>query len=287
MGRRWIGTIFIIVGTAALTPAIPQRGSEAEDFLARKERWAVKTGADRAARSVAKGRVRQARVRDLVRLERPRELPVDATSRAAQVTRYSRVEKSIFAIDADVIRYKLEKGDSDFHIVIRDHGDVHAEDAPVESGQRRTMVVEIPDPSVVTSASPWRSAIANARQAFTEQLRPGPRFAYQVIHARITGVGFFDFLHGQSGCAPNGIELHPALSVKFLDDGGMRADTQRPAPRRSDAAAQGQAGGQVWVNLRSGVYWRPGTPYYGNTVRGKYMKEQDAIREGYRAAQEQ
>src|SRR5262249_43728400 len=29
----------------------------------------------------------------------------------------------------------------------------------------------------------------------------------------LTGVGFFDLLHGQSGVAPNGIELHPVLSV--------------------------------------------------------------------------
>jgi hypothetical protein len=30
--------------------------------------------------------------------------------------------------------------------------------------------------------------------------------------ATITGVGFFDFIHGQTGVAPNGIELHPVLS---------------------------------------------------------------------------
>ena len=32
---------------------------------------------------------------------------------------------------------------------------------------------------------------------------------------RISGVGFFDYLHGQRGVAPNGIELHPVLSVEF------------------------------------------------------------------------
>ena len=30
--------------------------------------------------------------------------------------------------------------------------------------------------------------------------------------ATVTGVGFFDVLHGQAGVAPNGIELHPALT---------------------------------------------------------------------------
>ena len=29
--------------------------------------------------------------------------------------------------------------------------------------------------------------------------------------ARVTGVAFFDFNHGQTGVAPNAIELHPIL----------------------------------------------------------------------------
>jgi len=33
--------------------------------------------------------------------------------------------------------------------------------------------------------------------------------------ATITGVAFFDRVHGQIGVAPNGIELHPVLSIKI------------------------------------------------------------------------
>ena len=32
----------------------------------------------------------------------------------------------------------------------------------------------------------------------------------------MTGVAFFDFLHGQTGVAPNGIELHPVLAFRCL-----------------------------------------------------------------------
>ncbi|EWM11974.1 hypothetical protein [Kutzneria sp. 744] len=35
------------------------------------------------------------------------------------------------------------------------------------------------------------------------------------VPVTITGVGFFDFLHGQTGVAPNGIELHSVLDVQF------------------------------------------------------------------------
>ena len=32
--------------------------------------------------------------------------------------------------------------------------------------------------------------------------------------ATISGVGFFDFQHGQRGVAPNAIELHPVLGFR-------------------------------------------------------------------------
>jgi hypothetical protein len=34
---------------------------------------------------------------------------------------------------------------------------------------------------------------------------------------RVTGVGFFDYTHWQPGAARNGFELHPVLSVEFLN----------------------------------------------------------------------
>ena len=36
--------------------------------------------------------------------------------------------------------------------------------------------------------------------------------------ARVTGVAFFDFKHGQTGVAPNAIELHPVLAKSASSD---------------------------------------------------------------------
>ena len=41
---------------------------------------------------------------------------------------------------------------------------------------------------------------------------------------------------------------------------------------------------KVWVNLKSGVIWKPGSRYYGKTREGKYMTEADAIAAGYHDA---
>jgi hypothetical protein len=34
--------------------------------------------------------------------------------------------------------------------------------------------------------------------------------------AAVTGVAFFDFDHGQTGVAPNAVELHPVLVLRCL-----------------------------------------------------------------------
>ena len=40
----------------------------------------------------------------------------------------------------------------------------------------------------------------------------------------------------------------------------------------------------VWVNTNSGIYWCPGSRWYGKTKQGKYMKECEARQAGYRPA---
>lgn len=40
----------------------------------------------------------------------------------------------------------------------------------------------------------------------------------------------------------------------------------------------------VWVNTNSGIYWCPGSRWYGKTKSGKYMKECEARKAGYRPA---
>ncbi len=56
----------------------------------------------------------------------------------------------------------------------------------------------------------------------------------------------------------------------------------KPTPLRVPEAAD--TAGQVWVNTRSGKYWKPGSRYYGMTKQGEYMTEKEAVQKGYRPA---
>jgi hypothetical protein len=53
----------------------------------------------------------------------------------------------------------------------------------------------------------------------------------------------------------------------------------------SPAAAETPLNGdQVWVNTKSGKYWKPGSRYYGKTKQGEYMSEKEALQKGFRPA---
>jgi hypothetical protein len=42
----------------------------------------------------------------------------------------------------------------------------------------------------------------------------------------------------------------------------------------------------VWVNTDTHVYHREGSRWYGRTKKGKYMTEEEAVKEGNRADKE-
>jgi len=42
----------------------------------------------------------------------------------------------------------------------------------------------------------------------------------------------------------------------------------------------------VWANVKSGAFHREGERWYGKTEQGKFMREAEARKAGYRAAEE-
>ena len=62
------------------------------------------------------------------------------------------------------------------------------------------------------------------------------------------------------------------------------AKVAKPVPTPQATQAPGGGAGQVWVNTETHVYHKEGSKWYGKTKHGKYLSEQDAIKEGDRAA---
>ena len=167
------------------------------------ERWSVKTGTDADAGLINLQSTTQTTIASLISLPAPSTLPAN--------NRIQPTETTVFQLQATLTEYKLEP-DSDYHLVLSD-------------GSGNTMISEIPSPACVGSSSLLLSGIQNARSEFNAQYTATSNFQTANVPVTITGVGFFDFLHGQTGVAPNGIELHAVLDIQFGTGG-----TPTPTP---------------------------------------------------------
>jgi hypothetical protein len=75
------------------------------------------------------------------------------------------------------------------------------------------MIAEAPNPSCVGSISPFKAKITTVRTTFQNALHPTMSWTYVHRAVRLDGIGFLDELHGQTGIATNGIELHPQVGI--------------------------------------------------------------------------
>ncbi|HEY3605860.1 MAG TPA: putative Ig domain-containing protein [Pseudonocardiaceae bacterium] len=156
------------------------------------ERWSVKTGTDADVSKINIGSSTSTTIANLAGLSAPGSLPAN--------NRVAPTETTVFQLQATLVEYKLES-DSDYHLVLSESG--------------HTMIAEIPDPACVGSGSPFLSGVTASRNTFNAKFNVTTSFQTANVPVTLTGVGFFDFLHGQTGVAPNGVELHSVLSVNF------------------------------------------------------------------------
>ena len=226
-GALLIGTTMFSSLIRAEEPVIPIYTSddEHEELIATPnassgscgvERWSVKTGTDADVGLVNINNPVLQTISYLRSQTAPATLPAS--------NRVQPIETTTFVIDATLVEYKLET-DSDYHLVIKD-------------AAGNTMIAEIPDPACVGTGSPFAIEIQNSRQEFDATYNVTTSFQTANIPVQLIGVGFFDFLHGQTGVAPNGIELHPVLDIKF-NPGTGTPDFALSASPASVSANQG------------------------------------------------
>jgi hypothetical protein len=183
LGKMRLVTV-LLIGSASIAQA--QCGTE---------RWPVKTLQDAGVHEI-------------------HFVPVDSTVHALRepkqppklrtINPYLRLdaERQVFTVKALLIGFKKE-GDNDYHLVLAD---------PVD--RKKTMIAEIPAPSC---ANKKYAAQFKASAAFIESIGHATakfKTLDKPVAVTVTGVFFFDFIHGQDGVAPNGAELHPVLEIK-------------------------------------------------------------------------
>jgi len=157
------------------------------------ERAAVKLLNDKDAHAVMEGPIQASTIHDLITHAAPtKQELLDATA-----TRFP-AEKMKVEVSAMVTGYKKES-DLDFHIVLSDPS----------TGQ--TMIAEIPSGSCMPIE--YAGEFSALQKQFASDFgKPTARYKQVTPEkVKITGIVFFDFLHGQTGVAPNGVELHPVL----------------------------------------------------------------------------
>jgi hypothetical protein len=176
-GRRIALAGVVVAGLVASAAPVGAEVAAPIRSLCGTERWTVKTLQDR-----------------------PRLLSVQTTTLQFLVTRpaphalpYTRLpfERHVFQVTATVTEIRPED-DGDLHVILRD-GRFH-------------MIAEAPS----------LGCISRAKLVRRVQMLAARRAVRVCRRARITGVAFFDYLHGQTGVAPNAIELHPILRFRCL-----------------------------------------------------------------------
>ena len=212
------------VGTGLISPV-----TEAPVVCGGTERWNVKVANDPDALSgkidlMPGSPLTVSQVNDQIK---PEPYPVGGRMN---------VEKKVYTVRGFLSFFKHEggkKGDHDYHVVITDQpGQFEEDEKAAPNGH--SMVVEFPDTKCFAgksggaSTSALGQAIADARSTFEKHIDwPKETRLTQPVPVTVTGVGFFDFDHGQTGRARPRVgadgkgkvfELHPVTEIAFTDD---------------------------------------------------------------------
>jgi hypothetical protein len=196
---RWLRYAAVLL-TACVGPDTGQRsgGEVGETELSSGscgvERWSIKTGSDSAV-----GQVNMTPQDTTIAALIAIPVPAGFSSSSPRFTYAGSPEIQNYRLtNVTLTQYKMEN-DSDYHLILQDSAG-------------HTLIAEIPYPGCLTGSS-WTTQVTNSRNAFDAKYAVSTSFQTANDTVTVTGVGFFDVLHGQTGVAPNGIELHSVLSI--------------------------------------------------------------------------
>ncbi len=224
MGNRFCRSrsicLALALAGACAVPAFAQCGGY--------ERWAVKVGTDPGAASIDIAHPIPVTIQQLIAMTPPSSVPSgnDGTRLAS--------ETAVYSVTCRLVQFKQEggTGDMDYHMVLSDDTLLFTSSTGANAGH--SIVAESASPSCISgshndgpSVSVWQSQFNAVRTAINARFPNIPSTGWVDAggaRVRVTGVCFFDPVHGQTG-RTNGstsgttLELHPITSIEFLDGG--------------------------------------------------------------------
>lgn len=180
------------------SPAVTDTGEQTCGGRRGRERWAIKTLSDRQRDRV--------RLDSIIPVTIERLVALDPPPRTSRYRRMAPVETTVYRVEAYLVDWSLER-DGDYHLVLASVRDPSV-----------TMVAEVPDLACEGACrSGYAAQFARIRQQVVQRVEAGRMVQARGPGPRVTvvGIGFFDREHRQHGAAPNQIELHPELSLRF------------------------------------------------------------------------
>ncbi|MFI5149913.1 MAG: T9SS type A sorting domain-containing protein [Bacteroidia bacterium] len=162
------------------------------------ERWSVKVLVDAAVSTINWTPV----VKTTTQLA-ALTTPTPSTS----MPRTGPVETTCYQTNCNITIKKAET-DNDYHLVLSDGSN--------------TVIGEIPDPSCSAAAgSAYVNQFIAARNFIDAHIASGNVFGVSIPPVTVTGVGFVDPPHGQTGAAPNNFEIHSITDIHFQSATGI------------------------------------------------------------------
>ena len=221
-------------------------GTSAAQNCGGKERWGPKDGTDPQAPNIDLTNITPEAVTDLVTIQQP-HLPGDNTTRIVPD------ETHVYRVQARLVKWKHEPDDDDYHLVLTDDTLNFTDETahPPVPPTGHSFIGEVPNPSCFSgrdgshgTQTPFADGITSTRQTMDQRFpnadQSGNWNDGADAQVEITGIGFFDRPHKQTGRAPNNIEIHPILSIQFLGQ-PTPATSASPTP-----TAQPSPTGEQW-----------------------------------------
>jgi hypothetical protein len=175
---------------------------EAREKKPKSQRWEVSWGVDAGAARV-RSRPTRTSIAHLLQFKRPKDLPGTGDIPVHYRThRIAGVETVVWTVTGTIMNVTYER-DGDYRLILG-------------NSKGAVLTCVLPDPARAPKRGRFSAQIDAARAVVARKLHPAATPRNVRVPARITGLGYFGRFNSDANKSPEGFQLHPVFSVRFL-----------------------------------------------------------------------